>query len=206
IASITPEGLLDHIKYLADDALEGRASGTEGGRKAADYIAEHFRSYGLTPLGADGSYFQPFDFSLGRRSKLGSKNRLQATGAGPDSFEVGKDWSPFSFSPPGDATGPLLFAGYGLVWQDQGYDDYAGVDPTGKVVLILRHTPGESRPDSPFKDRQGELGTFTNKAARAQERGAAALVIVNDPNNHKDQPDRLVTFEQRMPGGGIKIP
>src|SRR4051812_50004577 len=59
------EAIRDDIRYLASDALEGRGSGTPGGRKAAEFIAERFRAAGLQPLGGHDSYLQPFPFTAG---------------------------------------------------------------------------------------------------------------------------------------------
>ena len=71
---ITADELKAHVKYLASDELEGRASGTEGNRKAAAYIAEQFKQYGLKPAGDHGTYFQSFDFVSAL--KLGDGNAL----------------------------------------------------------------------------------------------------------------------------------
>lgn len=196
--SITANELLDHVRTLSADSFEGRASGTPAGWKAAEYVAERFQSYGLSPAGADGSYLQPFEFPLGTKTKLGESCRLERAG-GP-AAAPGTEWSPLAFSPQADVTGALAFAGYGIVWDEQKYDDYAGIDAKGKVVLVLRHTPGDARGDTPWKDKSREFGAFYYKVSRAQEKGAAALVVVNDPKSDADGKDPLVGVERRMPG------
>lgn len=196
--SITANELLDHVKTLSADSFEGRASGTPAGWKAAEYVSERFRSYGLSPASADGTYLQPFEFSLGTRTKLGESCRLERVGGAAAAPET--EWSPLAFSPQADVTGGLVFAGYGIVWEDEKYDDYAGIDVKGKVVLVIRHTPGDARSDTPWKDKAREFGAFFYKASRAQERGAAALVVVNDPKGDTEGKDPLVGVERRMPG------
>ncbi len=203
-ASISATEILDHIKVLSDDAYEGRASGTPAGFKAAEYVAGFFKSYGLRPVGDDGGYFQAFEFSLGTRTTLGPANHLQA--AGGRELEAGKDFSPLAFSGKADVTGPLVFAGYGIVSEDPPYDDYAGIDVKGKVVLVLRHSPNDDAEGTPWRQRARMLGAFTYKAARAEERGAAAILVVNDPRSDETGEDRLVTFERRMPGNPAEIP
>jgi hypothetical protein len=62
VASIDPERIRAHVKFLADDLLEGRGTGTRGGDIAARYIASQFELYGLKPAGDDGGYLQRVDF------------------------------------------------------------------------------------------------------------------------------------------------
>src|SRR5947208_1209230 len=63
--AITAGEVTAHVRYLASDELAGRGSGTPGGRMAAEYVARHFRSFGLRPAGADGTFFQPFPVVVG---------------------------------------------------------------------------------------------------------------------------------------------
>src|SRR5438105_11686420 len=88
------EAIRDEIRYLASDALEGRGSGTAGGRKAAAFIAARFRAAGLQPLGTSGSYFQPFRFTAGVR--LGSRNglSLHRSGGRPEPLRVRQGFMP----------------------------------------------------------------------------------------------------------------
>ena len=98
------EGALGHVRYLADDALEGREVGSAGARCAGDYIAAFFQDLGLQPAGADGSWFQVWDVRLGTR--LAGDNRFDISG-GDDAFALGEDWAPVGFSASGDFEGTL---------------------------------------------------------------------------------------------------
>src|SRR5262245_40310473 len=78
------DAIRDDIRYLASDALEGRGSGTPGGRKAAEFVAERFRATGLQPLGSDGSYYQSFPFTAGVRLGSGNSLTLRRAGSRPE--------------------------------------------------------------------------------------------------------------------------
>ena len=190
-----------HLKFIASPELEGRASGTEGNRKAAAYIADWMSKDGLEPKGDNGTYFQPFDFVAAVR--LGDSNFVQLTGsafqAGAVPLKVNEDFRPLSLSSNGSVTGPLLFAGYGITAADQNYDDYAGLDARGKVVVVLRYGPEGSDPHSPF----AKYTSFRNKARIARDNGAAGIVFINGPRD--EQSDDLVklAFDQSFETSGI---
>ncbi|MGH7364451.1 MAG: hypothetical protein ACREKA_11950, partial [Candidatus Methylomirabilales bacterium] len=124
-ALLAPADLFLHVEALAAPAMEGRASGTPGGERAAAYIAAEFARAGLTPGGEGGSYLQPFEVITGIR--LGPANALLFDGlpAPPTSPVVGRDFIPLSFSAERSMEGEVLFAGYGITAPELGYDDYA---------------------------------------------------------------------------------
>src|SRR5205085_1311831 len=89
----------------------------------------------------------------------------------------------------------LAFAGYGITNQDAHYDDYAGFDAKGKVVLLLRYEPHDKNPKSEFGGEQpSPFAAFQAKARTAKEHGAAGLLIVNPPLHHGDK-DKLFPFD-----------
>lgn len=94
-----------HVRYLADDALEGREVATPGAHCAADYIASVFDDAGLETGGED-EYFQDFEVRVG--SRLGNHNLLELDGA---SYPVGEAWVPYGYSSTGDVSGTLAYAG-----------------------------------------------------------------------------------------------
>ena len=94
---ITAAELAKHVKYLASDQLEGRKSGSKGAEAAAQYIANEFKSYGLKPIGDQGSFFQNFDFVAG--VKLGEGNSLTFNVDGKlVPMSVDRDFRPLGFS------------------------------------------------------------------------------------------------------------
>ncbi len=180
---LTIEGAeaLEHVKYLASDELEGRDTGSPGEWTAAQYIAKRFAEYGLEPVGTDGTYYQ--NYSIGSTAALGEKTRLSVkVGEETLAFEVEKEFTPFGFSANGALDGELVFAGYGISAPDKGYDDYAGLDVKGKIVLVLRHEPRQKDADSVFDGKNwSRHAWFATKVEVAQAHGAAGILIANDP-------------------------
>lgn len=182
-------------RVLADDSMEGRGTGTAGGDKAAAAIAQWMDELGLVAPNAQRR--QPFEANIGIRS--GDKNRL-------DGATYNQDWIPLGFSKAGDFSGELVFAGYGIRAKDLNYDDYAGLDVKGKVVLALRFEPGESDADSPFDGKKAtRYSDLRSKAIQAREAGAAALILVAPPQS-EDEPDKLPPLKTMGPLSNAGIP
>ncbi len=186
--AITPDEVLSRIAFLASDELEGRESGTDGGRRTEEWVAGEMRRFGLEPLSATrGSPFTEVPMN-GRA--VPEQSWIDVVGGDGASQRIGHELgaSPFSFSKAGDAEGALVFAGFGITSADPAYDDYSGVDVKGKVVLVLRHGPAEKDDSSPWHNpmrRTKELA-FSSKAQRAADAGAAAILLVNDVNHKED--------------------
>src|SRR5579883_2508638 len=150
-ANINPSTYLEDVKYLASPELKGRATGTPELEKAAAFIADKFQSFGLKP--ADGkSFYQSFEVTT--NAKLGKANRFHYSEAGRATIlHFPDDFVPLNFSASGKLAGPVVFVGYGITAPEYGYDDYAGVDAKGKIVLMLRHEPQENDASSVFGAR-----------------------------------------------------
>lgn len=129
-----------HVRYLADDGLEGREVGSQGARCAADYIAGQFRAMGLEPAGVDGSFFQGFPLRKG--SELGDVNALVVDGT---KYEVENDWTPLGFSASGRFERELVYGGHGLSRPGSPDDRYAHIDLTGKIVVLEWGDPDDPR-------------------------------------------------------------
>ena len=155
-----------HIRYLADDRLEGREVGTRGARCAADYIATEFREMGLEPAGGDGSFFQTFRLRMG--SERGNANALVIGGT---QYAVGSEWTPLGFSASGRFERDLLYGGHGLSRPDHPDDQYAHIDLTGKIVVVEWGDPDDSHGGS-------MRGTPHFKATVMVGRDAAGLLVL----------------------------
>jgi hypothetical protein len=201
------------VTYLADDAQEGRGAGTKGLDRAADYIAKRFEEIGLkTAPGADG-YFQ--DFTIPGKVDLGADEAQSLKVAGPGDFaaeaKVKADFTPLAVGIGGKVEkADIVFVGYGITAKDDAlkleYDDYAGLDVKGKVVLMLRREPQLNDEESKFGGRQTTAyATFRHKATNAFQHEAAAVVLVNDKAGLKGGEDQLVAFEAAG-GGGSRVP
>ncbi len=160
------DGALAHVRYLADDRLEGRAVGSTGARCAANYVAAQFEAIGLEPAGTDNNYFQSFPIRKG--SELGSDNAL---GIERVAFSVGTDWLPFGFSASTEFDGELIFGGHGMSSPGNSEDRYARLDIEGKVVVLEWGDP-----DAPHGSSLRGDPHF--KATVAAGRDAAGILIL----------------------------
>jgi aminopeptidase YwaD len=187
----SPKELLEIIRVLAAPEMAGRATGSPGMERAARYVAAEFERAGLRPGGEAGSYVQTFDAVTAIR--LGDGNRLVLGGGdGTREYLVGQDFTPFSFSDSGQARGEIVFAGYGITAPELDYDDYAGVDVTGKMVLLLSGEPRERDPESPFRRPEAyRYSEVRYKVLNAREHGARAVLLVTNPVAHGEDPEQL---------------
>jgi len=192
---IDSDRLLGHIKFLASDDLKGRADGSPELNRAADYIAQQFQEIGLRPGGDDRSWFQPFELiaglAVGPRNSLVISDRTRSV-----RLTLGSSYYPLSTMPNESSAVPseefpglpLVFAGFGLTAPEAGYDDYAGLDVSGKAVIIFSHEPQENDANSPLNgNRPMPETTLYKQAEAAKSRGARLLLVVGDPSHSTDQ-------------------
>jgi hypothetical protein len=176
------------VKQLASDELEGRATGSPGGEKAAAYMEAQLRAAGLEPRR------QEFEFLAG--IALGSKTALHLDLRGEGRDAVAKeDFTPVGFSANGAASGDVVFCGYGITAPEASYDDYATVDVKGKIALVLDRVPhGKDPHDSRLAaDAVVRFGQVRYKAMNAREHGAAAMLVVSaERSGGKDQDPSLL--------------
>ncbi len=184
--ALCAEDLRTNVTFLASDECEGRLTGSPGVARAAQYIATVLSNAGLQPAGSDGSYYQPFEFAAGVRQVPG-RIRLEIVASGEsekEQCELDTDFRPLTYSGDGTAEGEVVFVGYGLVEPTSagaGYDSYAGLDVSGKIVLALRDIPEDVTPE-----RRQQLALYAGsryKAKLAADRGAAAFLLAAGPNS-----------------------
>jgi Zn-dependent M28 family amino/carboxypeptidase len=180
LAAIRADAVRAHVRFLSSDLLEGRAPGTRGGRIAAEYIASEFERMGLQPV--NGSYFQPVPI-LGVTARPEAVRfafrgpRGQATAKYMDDVIA---WS-LAQKPVVQASGPVVFVGYGIVAPEYRWNDYAGVDAKGKIVMMLVNDP-PATPQEPelFAARaMTYYGRWTYKLEEAERQGAAGVILVH---------------------------
>jgi hypothetical protein len=181
-----------HVDYLAADELEGRGLGAKGIDKAADYIADRFRSLGLKPAGDNGAYFQTFTVTI--RRKMTETGRLAFSGDAAD-LARGKDYVPLSFSSDETFSGTFVFCGYGISAPEKARDDFAGVDLTGKAALMFfEEPPGWAEADG----SPSPHAMIRTKVYNAKDRGAVAVLFVS-PALAEGETDELTPFEEENP-------
>lgn len=195
--------LLEHLRYLASDELQGRGNGSLGMEQAAQYLAEEFRRYGLEPAGSDGTFFQSFTITAGQN--LGPDNRLRIQGLESDrEFSIGAEYRLLTYGPNPGVSGELFFAGFGITAADLGYDDYGDWDVRGRVILAFEHEPQERLGASPFNGKDlTPYSTVTHKALNARSRGAAALILIPDRFNHPSHGSRRAPEPETVANMGI---
>jgi hypothetical protein len=193
--------ILRHVKQLASEEFTGRGVDTPGIKLARDYIAAQFAKYGLRPGGDNGSYLQGFDVVVGVAVKEPSH-----LGLGEQSLRLNEDWIPLGFSASNKAEAEVVFAGYGITAKDYGYDDYAGIDANGRIVIVLRYEPPPKDADSPFRKRPdaSTYATLRAKANNARAHGAAGMILV-DLNPSGDEKTELLSTRSSLWRGGNPV-
>ena len=197
-----------HVEFLADDALEGRMTGSQGSKRAADYIVEQFSKLNLQPAGEEDGYFQTFEFTAGRKL-IQDGNHLYLTRKLESSeeelkFEVEQDFLPLSFSSNGVVEGEVVFVGYGLSVPGEagkGYNSYAGIDVKDKIVVALRYVP-----EGVEKERRQQLIRYAGiryKVVQARENGAKAFLVVSGPNSPNTGKIIPLNFDNGSADSGI---
>jgi hypothetical protein len=176
-----------HVRYLADDALEGREATSPGARCAAEYIAAYFQELGLTGAGPNGSFFQSFDLRMGSRLADGNSLRMQG-----EALDLNREWIPFGFSASGTVEAPLIYGGLGVSRPGTEEDDvYAHLDLDGKIVVVEAADPHPSGTNT-------LAGDLHFKSSVAAGRGAAGILILLSEGQTLPRPE-----EEAKPRVGI---
>ncbi|MEI7921965.1 MAG: M20/M25/M40 family metallo-hydrolase [Planctomycetota bacterium] len=199
------------VSYLAADAREGRGPGTSGIDDAAEYIANEFKRIGLKPAPNAHGYFQKFTITNEPSLEPGSKLIVKRQSGSNLVFDDKTDFSPLALGDSGKLAGKeIVFAGYGITAKDASlkldYDDYAGLDVKGKVVLILRREPQLNDEKSAFAGKSNTAyAEFRHKATNAFQHGAAAVLLVNNLAGSEGK-DPLMPFRAAGMGRNSTIP
>lgn len=180
-ASIQPQAIASHIRFLADDLLGGRDPGTPGYDVAARYVASELQSLGLQAAGENGTYFQKVP--LVRGTLLSGSLEFSGGRGTPVSLVRGDDLVVHTDLDHGltDVSGEVVFAGYGLSVPEYGYDDFAHVEVRDKIVLAFAGAPRSERPDFFPSLASAVHGQGERVARELMRRGARAVVFVWPP-------------------------
>jgi acetylornithine deacetylase/succinyl-diaminopimelate desuccinylase-like protein len=204
------ETLRQDVSYLASDELKGRSVTDETIREAADYVASRMREIGLQVDQVEGKPFQPVSISIGSQINEPEKNRCRfdLPGGVELAAELNEGFGPLAVgADQGEASGRVVFAGYGISSETHRYDDYDGIDADGAIVMILRKEPGMSDPDSPFDGvKNTRHAYFATKIANAIAHGAIGVLLINDPNSTREAAqtvrNRIKQEERRLASMG----
>jgi len=165
-----------HMDVLASDAMRGRQTGSPEHLKAAEYVAAQFKSFGLEAAGPQGSFLQPVDFTWRKIREpecaldLVYADRVVPVVLGEDAtISMGIDDAE-------SLEAPIVFAGYAVSVPEQGYDDLAGLDLNGKVVVYMNGGPAQVT-----EPRRSQAQFSAERWARLKEKGAIGLVGIRNP-------------------------
>ena len=196
--SAAVERYLADVAWLADDARGGRGLGTPGLAAAADWLEQQYALIGLEPAAGNGGYRQSFQVVV--EVERGPATRLSVGGE----VLAAEDFTVPGFSASGTITAPVVFAGWGVVSEENAIDDYQGIDARGRIVLVRRYTPE----DGAFEDEtlRRRLSDLRYKAFTARERGAVGLLVADLPLEGEDQEESPMPAMRVDPQGGAGIP
>lgn len=190
-AAIRGANALEYVRVLTGEDLGSRPSGLEGGQKASAWIADQFKAWGLEPAGTNG-YFQDFKKAV---SHVAEASFAAGEGKARRVFAADEESRVMQNSGSANVMGELVFAGYGIASEKAGWNDFAGLDLKGKIVLLIAY-------GSPTA-LAGQLGPEMMpeaKIAKAHELGARAVVLMNAPV------DVLAGFQKYPFPAGAMIP
>ncbi len=179
VAQVTGDKIKAHIRFLADDLLEGRGPGSRGDDLTQLYLATQLQSYGVQPAAADGSWIQPvplvgvttgapkeINFTKGGES-LTLKHHddmMASSGLAQESVSI--------------QDAELVFVGYGIQAPEFKWDDFKDVDVKGKILVVMNNDP-EDDPNMFAGKRRLYYGRWDYKYQKAAEMGAAGALIIH---------------------------
>nr|WP_052731337.1 M28 family metallopeptidase [Spirosoma radiotolerans] len=175
--SVRPEAIEAHMRYLADDKLEGRKPGTKGFELAAQYVEKQFKQLGFLPAGQKGTYRQAVPLRRAQvREEASSMVFIQDGKEQPLTYGKNFILTPNFGQAISDVSAPVVFVGFGVSAPELGYDDYKGIDVSGKIVACFNGAPAT------FPSNQRAY-TGSTKAEVAASRGAVGLITFSLPTD-----------------------
>ena len=195
--TIQPARLKADLTFLSSDPLEGRRSLQPGSEIAIQWIASEFAKAGLKPIAGD-SYLQAvplIEYTADRdlTSLVLHRNGQSEKFSGAD--------APANYPDEVSLSGEVVFAGFGITAPELHYDDYAGIDAKGKIVLMFNHEPQEADADSVFNGKGNtRYNNAVYKLTNARKHGAIAVLTMPDPNH--EGPQRTVAPAPAPSRGG----
>jgi hypothetical protein len=191
--SISSHKLFDYVKELASDKYAGRLTGTEEYNASAEWVASHFKEWGIAPAVSQNSYFQAFPIPYTLVLK-GCEVCLHLPKKGSDIkkyYQYESEFIPGSTSGSGEVTAEVIYVGYGATAPELGYDDYKGVDVKGKIILMEREVPVSPDEDPELFKKWRPYSFHQYKLENAVAHGAKGMLYnygpIGNPNNSYDE-------------------
>jgi aminopeptidase YwaD len=198
---IDPAPIARDIAWLAADARDGRAIGSDGLRQSARYLSDAFEAAGFSKGGDEDSFFSEFEMPVSTRIESAELS------IGEEALVRARDFDAFLTSDSGSATGEVVFAGYGITDPENDYDDYENVDVEGRIALVLSDRPaGDGTPAAGHGDLS--LVRRSYKFANALRHGAIAVLYapsLEDAEGVAGSAGREHASPTTQPGGVIAL-
>jgi Zn-dependent M28 family amino/carboxypeptidase len=180
-ALVDASRIREQVKFLSDDAFEGRYPGLRGGELAAKYIASQFAMDGLKPAGDNGTYFQQVNFVGMKVEPEKTSFVLEPAKGSAETLKFGDDFVVMNqtLTQTTKLDAPIVFVGYGASAPEFNWDDYAGVDVKGKVILCIVGDPPSDDPKFFAGKALTYYGRWTYKFEQAARKGAVGVLIIH---------------------------
>ncbi len=180
-ASIDAEKIRAQVRFLSDDLLEGRYPGLRGGDLAAKFIATQFALDGLKPAGDNGTYLQWINFVGMKILPEQTSFALLPQKGEPIHLNFADDYTVTNekLTSSVNIDAPIVFVGYGVTAPEFGWNDYAGVDVKGKIVLCIVGDPPSNDPKFFGGKALTYYGRWTYKFEQAARMGAVGALIIH---------------------------
>jgi len=188
--SISSHDLLRFVEIQCDESHQGRLTGTSGYQACAEWLADEFSEWGISPAGENGTWFQWFNVpytmvlpDCGVTLHIPLKNGSDIL----KSYKYVTEFMPGSTSGKGEITAEVVYAGYGITAPELGYDDYKGIDVKGKIIMIERESPVNPSAGAEKFNPWYEYTFHQYKHANAIKHGAIGMLYnygpIGNPNN-----------------------
>ena len=186
--SIPSQTLYDYVEELASDKYWGRLTGTEGYNQSAEWIASHFEKWGVLPAGDNGTYLQAFPnpYTLVFEDCHLTLHIPHKDGSIDKSYIYEEEFIPGSTSDSGEVKAEVIYVGYGITAPELGFDEYAGLDVRGKIVLMEREAPVSPNQDPEVFKKWRDYSFHQYKLKNAAAHGARGMLYnyhITNPNN-----------------------
>ena len=178
---ISKNAFKSHIRFLADDLLEGRDTGSRGYNLAARYTASRFEACGLQPVMGDSSYYQEVPL----RTYAPDKEKGDLVLSGPDHemvLALGRDFITLGNSNTieDSVKAAVVFVNYGISAPAFGHDDYTGIDARGKIVAVLQGIPANISGSA-----RSHFNSWSVKRQTAIDNGAIGMLYLRSAEQDK---------------------
>ncbi len=189
-AAVRAQAISARIRFLSDDLLEGRFTGSRGHAIAERYVASELASMGAEPAGDGGSYLQTVPMRGATKDLAHASLVVHSAGKPDTTLKVESDFLLTSDlrTAKVDVDAPLVFAGYGVTAPEYGYDDLSGVDLKGKIALVFSGAPLSDREDFFPPIAHAVYSDSRDKIARLAAKGAVGVVTVYRPEDEERLP------------------